>query len=246
MSISTPDARPGRTRSADGHVDCINVNRVCDGLDAADPPKRHTLGGDGARRVKHAADRVIALAALVILAPLLVVIAIAVRLSSPGQALFAHERIGANGRPFRMWKFRSMKAGAEDQLAGLLRMHGRDNEPLFKVPDDPRVTRLGHWLRRWSLDELPQLWNVVLGQMSLVGPRPQVGAEVMLYGERERERLRVRPGLTGLWQVSGRSRLAWQKAILLDLYYVKNWSLLMDLWILARTLRAVLNGRGAS
>ncbi|GAA4639067.1 hypothetical protein GCM10023196_099250 [Actinoallomurus vinaceus] len=159
--------------------------------------------------------------------------------------LFVHERIGINGRPFRMWKFRSMRVGADDQLADLLQTHGRGSEPFFKVPDDPRVTRIGHWLRRWSLDELPQLWNVALGQMSLVGPRPQVHAEVALYTSRERGRLDVRPGLTGLWQISGRSTLPWQHAMELDLRYVAEWSLRLDIWILLKTLGAVVNGNGA-
>jgi lipopolysaccharide/colanic/teichoic acid biosynthesis glycosyltransferase len=206
---------------------------------------RRILGGQGARRAKHAIDRVIALIAVVALTPLLMAIAIAVRLSSKGPALFVHERIGENGRPFRMWKFRTMRAGADGQLATLLHLHGRDDKPFFKIPDDPRVTRLGHVLRRWSLDELPQLWNVALGQMSLVGPRPQVDAEVALYGPVERERLSVRPGLTGLWQVSGRSKLSWHEAIRLDLHYVEHWSLLLDLQIIARTAGAVLRGRGA-
>src|SRR5262249_4607242 len=151
--------------------------------------------------------RMIALFGLLLLAPLLMIIAIAVGLSGKGPVLFVHERIGMNGRPFRMWKFRTMRTGADDQLAGLLHVHGRDTEPFFKIPQDPRVTRVGRWLRGWSLDELPQLWNVMCGHMSLVGPRPQVSAEVALYSERARERLQVRPGLTGLWQVSGRSEL---------------------------------------
>jgi lipopolysaccharide/colanic/teichoic acid biosynthesis glycosyltransferase len=198
-----------------------------------------------ARHVKHATDRMLAVLLILTLAPLLLTIALAVLLSSPGPVLFAHERIGANGKPFRMWKFRSMRVNAAEQLAELLRIHSRDDEPLFKIPDDPRITRLGKWLRRWSLDELPQLWNVALGQMSLVGPRPQVDAEVLLYGPDDYGRLRVRPGITGLWQVSGRSRLSWQEAIRLDLHYVNNWSLLLDVRILARTVSAVLGGRGA-
>lgn len=238
------NARSSQTVSADGHMDRVSGVGIHRGPEAGRPTKP-ALSGYGARRVKHTADRVIALVALLVLAPLLAAIAIAVRFSGQGPVLFAQERIGMKGRPFRMYKFRSMRAGTGDQLAELLHMHGRDNEPFFKVPDDPRVTRLGRWLRRWSLDELPQLWNVVLGQMSLVGPRPQVGAEVTLYGERERDRLHVRPGLTGLWQVSGRSRLDWKESMRLDLHYVENWSLLLDIRILARTIGAVLGGRGA-
>jgi lipopolysaccharide/colanic/teichoic acid biosynthesis glycosyltransferase len=244
MSISTPSAQSGQTAPADrlaGPVGDLDVHPSS----AEALPRKRLVSGYGALCVKHSADRVIALVAILVLTPLLVAIAIAVRFSGPGPVLFVHERIGANGRPFRMWKFRSMRVGADDQLAELLRARGRGDEPFFKVPDDPRVTRLGHWLRRWSLDELPQLWNVVLGQMSLVGPRPQVDAEVALYTSRERGRLTVRPGLTGLWQVSGRSELPWQRAMDLDLRYVREWSLALDVWILFKTLGAVINGRGA-
>ncbi|GAA0350990.1 sugar transferase [Actinoallomurus spadix] len=195
--------------------------------------------------MKHTADRMIALLSLVVLSPVLLAIAVTVLLSSPGPALFAHERIGLNGRPFRMWKFRSMRTGADEELATFLREHGRENEPLFKIPEDPRITSVGRVLRRWSLDELPQLWNVVLGHMSLVGPRPQVLAEVLLCDEQERRRLTVKPGLTGLWQVSGRSQVPWKEAVRMDLRYVERWSLLLDIRILARTLKAVISGRGA-
>lgn len=244
MSIFAPGAQPGQATPTDRLED-----RIAD-IDApyhatGHPPGKRLLSGDGARRVKHAADRVLAVLLLLIFFPLMLTIAIAVLLSSPGPVLFGHERIGMNGRPFRMWKFRSMRVNAAEQLAELLRIHSRGDEPLFKIPDDPRITRLGRWLRRWSLDELPQLWNVALGQMSLVGPRPQVDAEVLLYDPDDYGRLRVRPGITGLWQVSGRSRLSWKDAIHLDLHYVNNWSLLLDVRILARTLSAVLAGRGA-
>ncbi|MCO6008536.1 sugar transferase [Actinoallomurus purpureus] len=244
MSISTPSAQSGQTAPADESIDLVGDVETHLRL-AKEQPEKRPLSGPVALRLKHAVDRVIALTALLVLAPVLVAIAVAVRLSGPGPLLFVHERIGINGKPFRMWKFRSMRVGADDQLADLLRTHGRNNEPFFKVPDDPRVTRLGHWLRRWSLDELPQLWNVALGQMSLVGPRPQVHAEVALYTSREHGRLAVRPGLTGLWQISGRSALPWQHAIELDLRYVKEWSLRLDLWILFKTLGAVVNGHGA-
>lgn len=210
-----------------------------------DRPERSPFGGCRALRVKHAADRVISLVALIILFPFLLLIAVAVRLSGPGPVLFVQERIGQGGRPFRMAKFRSMRTGANAQLGELLRRHGRDGEPFFKIPDDPRVTGVGRLLRRWSLDELPQLWNVVAGQMSLVGPRPQVPAEVALYRDHEHARLGVRPGITGLWQVSGRSAVSWKLAMRLDLYYVENWSLLLDAMILWRTVGAVLHGRGA-
>jgi lipopolysaccharide/colanic/teichoic acid biosynthesis glycosyltransferase len=245
VSISVPNTGTSQTTSPEGHVGNLTGIEVQLWLETG-LQKRHILGGRAAHRMKHITDRLFALVGLLALAPLLMIIAVAVAFSGPGPVLFVHERIGRNGKPFRMWKFRTMRTGTDDQLAELLHLHGRDDEPFFKVPNDPRVTRLGYWLRRWSLDELPQLWNVLVGHMSLVGPRPQVSAEVALYGEREQDRLRVRPGLTGLWQVSGRSQLPWKQAIGLDLYYVDNWSLLMDLKILVRTIEAVINGRGAT
>lgn len=206
---------------------------------------RPRLGGPAALLVKHLLDRTTALAMLLALLPLILGIALAVRLTSKGPALFRHQRIGRGGRPFTMWKFRTMQAGADGRLAGLLSEHDRAGEPLFKVPADPRITPFGRALRRWSLDELPQLVNVVCGQMSLVGPRPQVAAEVALYTEREWRRLAVRPGITGLWQVSGRSQLPWRQAIELDLHYVDSWSLPLDAGVLIRTVGAVVSGRGA-
>jgi lipopolysaccharide/colanic/teichoic acid biosynthesis glycosyltransferase len=202
-------------------------------------------GGGGAWWLKHGVDRLVALLLLVALAPVLLGIALAVRLTSPGPALFRHQRIGQGGRPFRMWKFRTMTVDADAQLAALLDARGGAGEPLFKVSGDPRITPLGRRLRRWSLDELPQLINVLCGQMSLVGPRPQVAAEVALYTEREWRRLAVRPGITGLWQVSGRSQLAWRQAVELDLNYVEHWSPALDARVLIRTVGAVLSGRGA-
>jgi lipopolysaccharide/colanic/teichoic acid biosynthesis glycosyltransferase len=250
VSISTPSAQSGQNAPADESVGLVDDVGLSEDVEAhlrlaEVRPEKRLLSGPAALRVKHTVDRLVALVALLVLAPVLVAIAIAVRLSGPGPVFFVHERIGIDGRPFRMWKFRSMRVGTDDQLTDLLRTHGRAEEPFFKVPNDPRVTRIGHRLRRWSLDELPQLWNVALGQMSLVGPRPQVRAEVALYTSRERGRLAVRPGLTGLWQISGRSELTWQQAMRLDLYYVEKWSLLLDLRILIRTIEAVLSGRGA-
>ena len=158
--------------------------------------------------------------------------------------LFAQERIGRDGSTFRCLKFRSMVVDAEQRLAELHAVTGyRDG--LFKMEDDPRITRPGRWLRRYSIDELPQLFNVLRGEMSLVGPRPPLPTEVARYAKDTVRRLRVRPGMTGLWQVSGRSDLAFDEAIRLDLYYVDNWSMLQDLTILARTLGAVLGTKGA-
>jgi exopolysaccharide biosynthesis polyprenyl glycosylphosphotransferase len=199
----------------------------------------------GSRRVaKGLFDRSVAGLALLLLSPVILGLAIAVRLDSRGPAFFKQTRVGRNGRTFRMIKLRTMHVNADALLAQL---HA-DNEaagPLFKMKDDPRITRVGSLLRRTSLDELPQLFNVLLGAMSLVGPRPPLPAEVAQYGDDVHRRLLVKPGMTGLWQVSGRSDLDWDESVRLDLYYVENWSFLMDLTIISQTFRAVLAARGA-
>lgn len=196
------------------------------------------------RLVKGGLDRVGAAAALVVLAPVLLLLALAVRLDGPGPVLFRQERIGVNGRSFTMLKFRSMVVDADRQLEAL-RAENISDGLLFKLREDPRVTRVGRLLRQLSLDELPQLVNVLTGSMSLVGPRPPLPSEVAAYDSSVRRRLLVKPGLTGLWQVSGRSDLPWDEAVRLDLRYVENWSLALDLLILWRTGRAVLRGSGA-
>lgn len=196
------------------------------------------------RLVKESFDRIAAAVLLMLLSPLLAVLGLAVRLTSPGRALFKQVRVGLNGRYFTIWKLRTMSAGAEDLRSEVLHLNEASGV-LFKIRDDPRVTRLGRWLRTWSLDELPQLWNVVRGDMSLVGPRPPLPCEVESYCDRTRRRLLVKPGLTGLWQVSGRSGLSWDEAIRLDLYYVENWSPSMDVTILVRTISAILRRHGA-
>ncbi|WP_448003668.1 sugar transferase [Agromyces bauzanensis] len=194
--------------------------------------------------LKRAFDIVVSLLALVVLSPVFVVIAVLVRRDSHGPALFMQERVGLNGERFRMLKFRSMVVDAETQLPSLLdRSDG--NGVLFKLKSDPRVTRVGAVLRRHSLDELPQLVNVLLGEMSLVGPRPPLAAEVERYDEWMRRRLLVRPGITGLWQTQGRSDLSWEDSVRLDLYYVENWSLTGDIIILYRTARSVARAQGA-
>lgn len=194
--------------------------------------------------LKTLVDRAGAAFGLVSLAPLLLVIAMAVRLTSPGPVFHRQTRHGQHSRPFTMWKFRTMVEDAEVRKAQL----GAANEaegPMFKMRSDPRVTRVGRTLRRASLDELPQLINVLRGEMSLVGPRPPLPEEVSRYDEREHRRLAVKPGLTGLWQVSGRSDLSWQETVSLDLWYVDNWTVATDIGLLARTVRAVTDGRGA-
>jgi exopolysaccharide biosynthesis polyprenyl glycosylphosphotransferase len=196
----------------------------------------------GAKQVaKSLFDRTVALLALVALSPVLFLLALGVVLTSPGPAFFRQERVGREGRTFRIWKLRTMVVDAAE-----LPVEGNDADGLlFKLREDPRVTPFGRVLRRWSLDELPQLLNVVAGSMSLVGPRPPLATEVARYGDDVRRRLLVRPGLTGLWQVSGRSDLPWDEAVRLDLQYVENWSLALDLAILARTVSVVLRRRGA-
>ncbi len=198
------------------------------------------------RVLKRAFDIVGAGILVVILSPVFAVLAILVGASGPGPVLYRQERVGQGGAPFSMLKFRSMVDGADSGLQELLSAQGRDGTPLFKVDNDPRVTPIGRWLRKFSLDELPQLFNVVGGQMSLVGPRPQRAAEVEFYDDDAHRRLIVRPGMSGLWQVSGRSALAWDDAIRLDLFYVENWSLVGDIVILIRTFKAVLAPGGTA
>ncbi|CAN5273661.1 sugar transferase [soil metagenome] len=176
--------------------------------------------------------------------PLLAVM-IVIATTSRGGIFFSHERIGKNGHPFRMLKFRSMVADADSRLAALLKEQGTSDKPLFKIENDPRITPVGAFIRRYSIDEIPQLINVFRGDMSLVGPRPQVAKEVALYDNAAARRLFVKPGMTGLWQVSGRSNLDWEESVRLDLYYVENWSLVSDISILTKTVRAVLASDGA-
>ena len=195
--------------------------------------------------VKGAVDRAVALTALLLLSPLLLGIALAVRATSPGPVLFRQTRIGRRGRPFPMWKFRSMHVDAERHLAELNMLNAHHDGILFKLRVDPRVTQVGRLLRRMSMDELPQLFNVLRGDMSLVGPRPPLPGEVDRYGSDVHRRLLVKPGLTGLWQVSGRSDLPWDESIRLDLRYVENWSLGLDALILWKTLSVVIRGNGA-
>lgn len=197
-----------------------------------------------ARATKRVGDLVVAAVGLVALTLPMLLIAIAVRLDSSGPVLFRQTRAGRGGRPFTMVKYRTMRVGADDERGDLRVEHGGDGAT-FKLAEDPRVTRVGRVLRRWSLDELPQLGNVLLGSMSLVGPRPHPLDDVARYEDHERRRLRVKPGLTGLWQVEGRSDLPWDESVRLDLHYVENWSLSGDVVLLVRTVGAVVRGRGA-
>ncbi len=196
--------------------------------------------------VKRSFDVVASGAALLVLSPMLLVTAMIVRLSTPGPVLFRQQRVGLGGERFEMLKFRTMVADAEAQLAELQqRERAEGNAVLFKMKHDPRVTPIGRFLRRFSLDELPQLLNVFAGSMSLVGPRPPLEREVAVYEHHVHRRFLVKPGITGLWQVNGRSNLSWEESVRLDLYYVENWSLAGDLVILWRTAKAVLARDGA-
>src|SRR3954469_21480170 len=190
-------------------------------------------------------ERMVAAFALLVLAPVVFTLALVIRLSSEGPAFFRQTRVGRDGHAFTLLKFRTMVTNADELLDDLKHMNICETGPLFKIERDPRVTRVGSWLRRTSLDELPQLINVLRGQMALVGPRPPLPSEVARYSDDVRRRLLVKPGLTGLWQVSGRSDLSWEESVRLDLRYVENWSLALDASILARTCSAVVKGRGA-
>ena len=193
---------------------------------------------------KRTFDIAVSAVGLVLIAPLLVVIALAIKLDTAGPVLFRQERVGLHRRRFKLLKFRTMVVGAEAMLADLA-AHNEADGPLFKMRNDPRVTRVGQYLRRYSLDELPQLWNTLVGEMSLVGPRPPLPKEIEAYEDWQLDRLEVRPGITGLWQVSGRSGLPFDEYVRLDLFYIENWSLAYDLFIVAKTIPMLLAARGA-
>jgi exopolysaccharide biosynthesis polyprenyl glycosylphosphotransferase len=198
----------------------------------------------GRKAFKGMVDRVVALFALLVLSPIFTMIAVAIRVDSRGPVFFRQRRVGLGGKEFDVFKFRSMVVDADSLLASLTQMNETDGL-MFKMRRDPRVTKVGRWLRKWSLDEIPQLINVAKGDMSLVGPRPPLPSEVAWYDQDVARRLLVKPGMTGLWQVSGRSDLSWDDGIRLDLYYVENWSLAADLAILWKTVGAVLFRKGA-
>lgn len=198
-----------------------------------------------ARVAKRVFDFIAAGTLILLLFPVLLAVALAVKGTSPGPILFRQQRVGLNGDRFAMLKFRSMVVNAEELLAELKARQNAGNEVLFKATDDPRITPFGQFLRRWSLDELPQLFNVLFGSMSLVGPRPPLPSEVEQYDDHVRRKFLVKPGITGLWQVSGRSELSWEESVRLDISYVENWRFLNDMYILVRTLRVVLARQGA-
>jgi exopolysaccharide biosynthesis polyprenyl glycosylphosphotransferase len=200
---------------------------------------------EASRGLKRAFDLVGASVLLVLALPLMIVCAVIIKLGDGGPVLFRQTRVGRDGTFFECLKLRSMVVDAEAQLSGVSHLTSDPDSPLFKARIDPRVTRVGAFMRRFSIDELPQLLNVIAGAMSLVGPRPALPAEVRRYQPDVQRRLHVRPGMTGLWQVSGRSDLSWDDTVRLDLYYVDNWSIVQDLAIMAKTLHAVLRTRGA-
>lgn len=193
--------------------------------------------------IKRVMDLVLSVVGLAVLWPLLLAIALAVKLESPGSAFYCSLRVGKHGRTFPCYKFRTMIRGA-DKLKKNLRSRNQRSGPFFKIADDPRVTRLGRFLRKYSLDELPQLWNVLKGEMSLVGPRPHPIEDCAQYTSRDCRRLGVTPGMTGLWQVSGRRDPSFETSITLDMTYIEKWSLLLDFVILFQTIPAVLAGEG--
>lgn len=182
---------------------------------------------------------------LVLLFPLFAIVALLIRLDSPGPVLFSQVRIGRRGRPFKCWKFRSMYLDAEARKSALLKDNEMQGGTTFKMRRDPRITRIGRFIRKASIDELPQLWNVFTGDMALVGPRPPVPAEVAVYGAVQRKRLSVKPGITCIWQVSGRSDIPFEQQVELDLEYISKRSLSLDILILLKTIPAVLFARGA-
>jgi exopolysaccharide biosynthesis polyprenyl glycosylphosphotransferase len=205
---------------------------------------RETTLGRGPRLVKRIIDVIGGIACLLLFSPVIGLVVLLIRLDSKGPVLFRQERLGEHGNPFEVLKFRSMHVGAEAQKETLAALNEADG-PLFKIRDDPRSTRVGRFLRKTSLDELPQLINVIQGDMSLVGPRPPLASEVVNYESWQRKRLKVKPGMTGLWQISGRSDLTFDEMCLLDIYYIENWSLWLDVRIILRTIPLFFFGRGA-
>jgi exopolysaccharide biosynthesis polyprenyl glycosylphosphotransferase len=235
--------------------DAVAFTAVVDDVVASSPAlyivadTSHFSGLQGT--LKRLLDIALASLAVLLLSPLLLVIVLLVKRSSPGPILFVQERIGKNGVPFDFYKFRTMVHNSDDaihrQFAAMFITGGEQPETkkrVFKMTDDPRVTRVGRWLRKTSLDELPQLLNILKGEMSLVGPRPPIAYELDLYQPWHHERLRVTPGLTGLWQVSGRSNVPFEEMVRLDIQYINNWSLGEDLRIIAKTIPVVVHGAG--
>lgn len=253
IDLPPADTFGWRTRSADGSLVDVSVAFSLAGLSRHSDYPRFQLPAATTRRpsrptvalmVKRATDIVLSLAGVVVLAPIFLLTAVAVKMTSPGPVLFSQPRVGYQGRIFRVFKFRSMTVDAEETVAQLMTSNG-GYVPFCKLQNDPRVTAIGRFMRRTSIDELPQLFNVLKGEMSLVGPRPLVEAEAEQFPFDECRRVLAKPGMTGLWQVSGRSNLSVRDAVRLDLQYVDTWSLAGDVKILAKTAKVVLTSRGA-
>jgi exopolysaccharide biosynthesis polyprenyl glycosylphosphotransferase len=233
-----------RTRIAVGFLPHVNSRVYLDRLGTSPLLTFSSTPHDEIRLlVKRVTDIVLAGAALLLLFPVMLLIALLIRLTSPGPAIFRQERCGLNGRRFVFYKFRSMCLDAEAMRESVEHMNHR--EVVMKIPNDPRLTGIGRWLRKFSADELPQLWNVLKGDMSLVGPRPAIPSEVEQYKRWQRRRLRMRPGLTCLWAISGRDEVDFETWMKLDMEYIDNWSLGLDWKIILRTIPSVLSGRGA-
>lgn len=215
---------------------------------AAEPIGFPALAGDRARVLKRSVDLLFGLAGALVALPLTLLIALAILVESGGPVLFSHARVGRGSRRFRLWKFRTMVQNSEEVLAAHLAedpVSAAEWAATHKLRRDPRVTRVGRFLRRYSLDELPQIWNVLRGDMSVAGPRPIVETEIARYGSAFPLYALARPGLTGLWQVSGRNDTTYKKRVELDAFYVRNWSLSLDLSLILRTVKVVLRGHGA-
>jgi exopolysaccharide biosynthesis polyprenyl glycosylphosphotransferase len=198
----------------------------------------------GKHLVKRLMDVILSGTALIVLSPVFLVISLLIRLGDDGPIFFSQDRVGRGGTTFRMYKFRSMVVDAQERLAELATLNESDGL-LFKIRNDPRVTKLGRVLRKYSMDELPQLWNVLVGDMSIVGPRPPLPQEVLGYDDHVHRRLYIKPGLTGMWQVNGRSALTWDESVRFDLYYVENWSVIGDLVLMWRTIKVLVKPNGA-
>lgn len=198
--------------------------------------------------LKRCLDIFLCLIAAPIVLPVSLVIAVAIKITSPGPIFYGHKRIGKNHTQLKCWKFRSMCIDADKKLKEILAtdpVRAAEWEKDRKFTDDPRVTKLGKFLRKTSLDELPQLWNIFIGQMSFVGPRPVTEPELSKYGQFADYVLSVKPGLSGMWQISGRSDTGYEERITLDTYYIQNWSMWLDIWIIIKTIWVVINGKGA-
>ncbi len=198
--------------------------------------------------IKRTIELVITTIGGIIILPVIGIIAVLIKIDSPGSVFYGHHRLGLHGKSFKMWKFRSMKKDSKEALENLLATNPEAKaewEASFKLKDDPRITRMGQFLRKTSLDELPQIWNVLRGEMCLIGPRPIIEAEVPKYGHHYKLFSSVKPGMTGLWQVSGRSDTDYEERVALDVYYIQSWSLWLDLYVLFKTIEVVVGGDGA-